>query len=110
MSISVTDVLAKKTTWLLGKRQDGSISPGLGLLTWGYHAAVRTKLQAQRAISDEHIYDCIHGSVYLGGWPAHQGICPQEEKLAVLDVTCELPKRVASEAYLTVPVWDTHGE
>ena len=54
---------------------------------------------------------------YLGGWPADDRLLPPAGegklgKLAVCDVTAELPKRVKSveeDAYLVVPVWDSHA-
>ena len=54
---------------------------------------------------------------YLGGWPADDRLLPpvgegKLGKLAVCDVTAELPKRVKSveeDAYLVVPVWDSHA-
>ena len=46
---------------------------------------------------------------YLGGWPHEADALPPGVS-AVLDVTAELPKVVASEGgYLNLRVWDTHG-
>lgn len=48
---------------------------------------------------------------FIGAWPSEEALVPTVRP-AVLDVTCELPLQVAlpADAYLTLPVWDTHGK
>lgn len=110
VSVSTSEAFASKTTWLLGKRRNGTIAPR-GLIFWQYHAAIRGKLAIQRVLSSENRYDRIgiEESLFLGGWPSDQRGVPGGGSLAVLDVTCELPLRVSADAYLMVPVWDTHS-
>lgn len=48
------------------------------------------------------------GRSYLGGWPESAGKLPKVNQLAVVDVTCELPK-MHPHKYLLLPVWDTQG-
>lgn len=110
VSVSTTETLASKTTWLLGKRRNGTIAPR-GMIWWQYHAAVRGKLAIQRTVSSENRFDRIeeHPQLFLGGWPSDQEGVPRVASLAVLDVTCELPFRVTADAYLMLPVWDTHS-
>lgn len=109
ISISATDQLAPHSTWILGKRRrDGRILPR-GWLLWAYHAGIRIKLRLQRMITNENVYDGIFEKMYLGGWPSNAREAPQVDKLAVVDVTCELPLKIAAKAYLMVPVWDTHS-
>jgi len=48
-----------------------------------------------------------HARRYLGGWPARGDLLPPGHP-AVVDVTCELPRR-HKQPYHNVAVWDTHG-
>ena len=100
--------LASRTTWMLGKRADGSIS-ALGLLAFApYHAGLRAKLALQRRFSSEPAWNLVAGQLYIGAWPSGPALVPTAQ-LAVLDVTAELPLQVAPPAYKRIAVWDTHS-
>ncbi len=125
VSIAASDLLAKRTTSLLGKRPDGSISPVRYALFLPYHIGLRTKLRlersgegvpgaevARRAGSHEDPFNKIVDGLYLGGWPANERLLPPRGRrgIAICDVTCELPRRaMLAEAYCVVPCWDSHA-
>jgi len=110
ISIAASAPLARHTTWILGKRKDGSVSPiGLALL-WPYHFGLRAKLAIQRKLSSEKPFNRIGKNFYLGAWPSEAALAPLVgSSLSVLDVSCELPLQIEAPAYLALPVWDTHG-
>ena len=134
VSIAASDLLAQRTTFLLGKRRDGSIDPVRYAMFLPYHIGLTTKLRLERSNvedisettgidrarsesrrhdrSHEDPFNKITDGLYLGGWPADESLLPPPGKngVAVCDVTCELPRRVMSiGAYTTVPVWDSHA-
>lgn len=59
--------------------------------------------------SDEDLWHEILEGWYLGGWPPYKAALPEADKLAIIDVTCELPRKIAKCAYMCIPVWDTHA-
>ncbi|KAK2080810.1 hypothetical protein QBZ16_000664 [Prototheca wickerhamii] len=85
----------------------GTIKPLNLSLLWPYHAALRTKLALQRAVSDEPAWNAVTPHYFIGAWPSEQALVPALNA-SVLDVTCELPLQVQPPAYLSIPVWDTH--
>ncbi|KAK9823004.1 hypothetical protein WJX81_005381 [Elliptochloris bilobata] len=107
VSIAASDAMAADSTGLLGKDRDGVIGWWAWPLFWPYHLALRVKLHYQRWVSTEPLYSRIADGWYLGGWPAHGDLVPPGGP-AVVDVTCELPRR-HSQPYSNVPVWDTHA-
>lgn len=120
VSLASSSMLACQTTWLLGKQQDGSIDPVRYCIGYPYQVGIQTKLFLERSHGDEPVYDEIIPRVFLGGWPAHPALLPVDtspskagmgRKIAVVDVTCELPCRVRDDidAYHLVPVWDSHA-
>lgn len=109
VSLAASVPLASRTTWLLGKKRDGSISPISFVLFWPYHVALRTKLALQRRFSKEAPWNKVTTTYYIGSWPAAQHLLPNKS-IAVIDVTCELPLMVDATAYKLIPVWDTHGK
>lgn len=127
VSIAASDLLAKRTTSLLGKRPDGSISPVRYAMFLPYHIGLTTKLRlersgeggpvdgtvaARRDGGHEDPFNKIVDGLYLGGWPANDRLLPPRGKMgiAICDVTCELPRRaMSSEAYRVVPCWDSHA-
>lgn len=63
----------------------------------------------QRRKSAEPLYDQLAGTrLYIGGWPEQPGWLPPVQ-LAILDVTCELPRTYMDTEYLMLPTWDTQG-
>jgi hypothetical protein len=119
ISLASSNMFAQKTTGLLGKRADGSMDPVLYALGGTYQIGLQTKLYLERRQDSEAPFDMVAEGLYLGGWPANVHLLPGEDsgkgatpfKLAVVDVTCELPCRVrhAVDAYLPVLVWDSHA-
>lgn len=114
VSLASSSGLARKTTWLLGKKEDGRMDPLRYYLGWSYQLGIQTKLYVERTYGDEPSYDEIIPTVFLGAWPANENLLPHQarnKKIAVVDVTCELPCNVRPviDAYHLVPVWDTHA-
>ncbi|KAG7669411.1 putative Uncharacterized protein YnbD [Nannochloris sp. 'desiccata'] len=108
ISIAASSKFARHSTWLLGKRKDGTINPVSKMLLWPYHAGLRAKLAIQRHVSSEPAWDQITPTYFIGAWPSEQALVPAAHP-AVLDVTCELPLQVRPPAYKMIPVWDTHS-
>lgn len=108
VSIATSTAFASSSTWILGKRKDGTIAPAAALLFWPYHVGLRTKLFIQRRVSTEPAYNKITPIYYLGGWPSEEALTPSVHP-AILDVTCELPLQAKPPAYKMIPVWDTHS-
>ena len=109
VSLAASSVFARHSTWLLGKRKDGTLSPASLIFFYPYHVGLRTKLAIQRRYSTEPAYDRITPTYYLGAWPSEEALVPAVHP-AVLDVTCELPLQVRPPAYKLIPVWDTHSK
>ena len=114
VSIASSSALATKTTWLLGKREDGSMDPFRYYLGYSYQLGIQTKLYLERTYGDEPPFDEIIPTLFLGAWPADESLLPatrQDQKIVVVDVTCELPCRVGGDidGYHLVPVWDSHA-
>ena len=109
VSLAASSALARHSTWVLGKGNNGTISLPSKILFWPYHAGLRAKLALQRRYSSEAVWDQITPTYYLGGWPSEEALVPIVRP-AILDVTCELPKQVhIVPAYKMIPVWDTHS-
>ena len=53
---------------------------------------------------------CVCAGWYLGGCPTQPSDLPPGPAPALLDVTCEMPRGVAGDAYLVLRSWETHGE
>ena len=109
VAIAASAPFARHTTWIMGKRRDGTISPVGVLLAWPYHAGLRAKLALQRKMSSEDSWNKVGDNYYLGSWPSEEALVPAVHP-AVLDVNCELPLQVKPPAYLMLPVWDTHSK
>ena len=120
VSMAASDLLAQRTTSLLGKRPDGSIAPVRYAIFLPYHIGLTTKLRLERSSTDatdrsgshEDPFNKIVDGLYLGGWPANERLLPPRGKrgIAICDVTCELARRATSaEAYRMVPCWDSHA-
>lgn len=118
ISLASTSMLAQQTTGLLGKRMDGSFDPLRYALGCTYQVGLQTKLYLERRQGSEAPYNVITDGIYLGGWPANEQLLPRRggpsqtrSKLAVIDVTCELPCKVRPilDAYLPIMVWDSHA-
>lgn len=108
VAAAASEHLAAHTTWLLGKRTNGTIKPLSFALFWPYHAGLRAKLAIQRQLSSEPSFSKITDDFYIGAWPSEEALVPTVHP-AVLDVTCELPLQLVPPAYKVLPVWDTHA-
>lgn len=125
VALASSSKLAGKTTWLLGKRESGRMDPVRYCLGASYQLGIQTKLYLERTYGDEPVYNEIIPTVYLGGWPSGVESLPailrsdsrrrtratSRKKIAVIDVTCELPCKIRHviDAYHLVPVWDSHA-
>lgn len=99
--------LCHHSTGLLGKGKEGLFSP-LAYVAWlPYHGGLHVRLWWRRRTRKEPLFNQITPGWYLGGWPYSASALPQG-KLAVVDVTCELP-RTHKKAYHCIPVWDTRA-
>lgn len=94
--------VAARWTPLLGKRADGSLPVWSYLVWWPWHAVVRTSAWWFRRRSIAPLTE-VHPGWWLGSWP-HPGDVVGVP--AVVDLTCELPRRTADGPYLCLPTWD----
>lgn len=86
-------------TGLLGKSAAGLLPWWSYLLFSPWHLVVRGSAAQSRR--KEPVVQELAPGWFLGGWPAPPG--PYH---AVLDLTCELPRRLEAESYLCLPTWD----
>lgn len=70
----------------------------------GWHGRAGTRAGLRAGAGDP---TPVRACRYLGGWPARGDLLPPGHP-AVVDVTCELPRR-HKQPYHNVAVWDTHG-
>ncbi|KAG2447196.1 hypothetical protein HYH02_007938 [Chlamydomonas schloesseri] len=106
VSAAASDLLARKSTALMGKNLGGTIHPLSWLLMAPYHLGLRLKLGVQRLISAEPLYNRVLPGWYIGGWPWSAGELPSDSP-SVLDCTCELPRTAHRHRYCCLPIWDT---
>lgn len=95
---------------LLGKSSDGSFPIWSQIMFSPYLYFVRLFSTLRRLTSGEPPYSEICEGLFVGGWPSCIEKLPPGNP-AVIDCTCELPRRkeVSGLAYLCVPVWDTRA-
>ncbi|KAG2444456.1 hypothetical protein HXX76_001209 [Chlamydomonas incerta] len=106
VAAAASDLLARKSTPLMGKNLGGSIHPLSWVLMLPYHLGLRVKLGLQRLVSTEPLYNRVLPGWYIGGWPWSAGELPAEVP-SVLDCTCELPRTAHRHRYCCLPIWDT---
>jgi hypothetical protein len=94
--------VALRWTPLLGKRSDGTVPLWSYLVWWPWHLVVRVSAWWFRRRSTAPLTE-VHAGWWLGGWPQPGDA---ETWPAVLDLTCELPRRTPARDYLCVPTWD----
>lgn len=88
---------------LLGKRRDGSMPLWSPLIWWPWHLATRVSAAAGRLRGEP--YTEVAPGWYIGGWPETPELF--DDWPAVVDTTCELPRRVPDDVpYLNLPTWD----
>lgn len=100
VAASATDAAARYTTRLLGKREDGSISPLGLLLWWPYHLGLQIRLYKRRTYGTEPLFHQVHPG-WCGVRPC---AAPQSCLLAracLLSLTAlymhlQVPRRVAA--------------
>jgi len=95
---------------LLGKNPDGSFSIWSTIMFSPYLNFVRAFSALRRLGSGEAPYTEICEGLYVGGWPSSPDKLPPGNP-AVIDCTCELPRRLefSGHAYLCIPTWDTRS-
>lgn len=95
---------------LLGKSSDGSFPIWSRIMFSPYLYFVRLFSTLRRLTSGEPPYSEICDGLFVGGWPSSLEKLPPGNP-AVIDCTCELPrkKEVSGLAYLCVPIWDTRA-
>lgn len=95
---------------LLGKSSDGSFPIWSQIMFSPYLYFVRLFSTLRRLTSGEPPYSEICDGLFVGGWPSSLEKLPPGNP-AVIDCTCELPrkKEVSGLAYLCVPIWDTRA-
>ncbi|CAG9460118.1 unnamed protein product [Pedinophyceae sp. YPF-701] len=111
VSTACSRPLHRRTTGLLGKTRDGKFPLWSWAVFWPYHFGLRLKLHLQRSKRNaEDLYNEIDAAPgwFIGGWPSNASELPGQD-VAVVDVTCELPRTHATGAYFAVPTWDTTG-
>jgi protein-tyrosine phosphatase len=90
-------------TSLLGKQTTGEIPWWSWFIWWPWHLAAHTSAWWFRGRGAPPFTE-VHPGWWLGTWP-HQAQSPEPWE-AVLDLTCELPRRQQTQHYLCVPTWD----
>lgn len=95
---------------LLGKSSDGSFPIWSQIMFSPYLYFVRLFSTLRRLTSGEPPYSEVCDGLFVGGWPSSLEKLPPGNP-AVIDCTCELPrkKEVSGLAYLCVPIWDTRA-
>ncbi|GFR52561.1 hypothetical protein Agub_g15150, partial [Astrephomene gubernaculifera] len=108
VALAASNLMARSSTKLLGKRPCGLLHPLSWLLLLPYHLGLRVKLAAQRLVSSEPLYNRVLPGWYIGGWPwAGPSELPPDCP-SVLDCTCELP-RTHRNRYMCLATWDTQA-
>lgn len=100
---------------LLGKTRDGGFPVWSTVIFGPFHVFVRLYVYLKRwkrRGRKEPAYDEVAPGLFLGGWPdSHKRMPPG--KPAVVDCTCELPRRsfvfAKDQPYLCIPSWDTRA-
>ncbi|KAL7107958.1 hypothetical protein ACP275_06G086700 [Erythranthe tilingii] len=95
---------------LLGKGSDGRFPIWALIIFSPYLYFVRAFSALRRLTSGEAPYTEICEGLFVGGWPYSNDKLPPG-KPAIVDCTCELPRKeeVSGNAYLCVPTWDTRA-
>ncbi len=94
-------ILLKRPAWM-GKRPDGTF-PWWSLVVWApWHVLTRGVASLQRRVSPPGASD-VGSGLWVGAWPL-AGDAPADA--AIVDLTAELPRRVATPAYFCAPTWD----
>lgn len=95
---------------LLAKNTDGTFPIWSKLIFSPYLYFVRGFSALRRLFSGEAPYSEISDGLYVGGWPSSPDKLPPGNP-AIIDCTCELPRRseFLRNAYLCVPTWDTRS-
>ncbi|MBN2799642.1 MAG: dual specificity protein phosphatase family protein [Deltaproteobacteria bacterium] len=92
-------------TRLFLKRSDGWIPLSMLVIFWPWHTFLWVVFLMQRTWSKDNLYDEVAPGWILGAWPWDHRTW--ERWPAVVDLTCELPRRApAGTPYLNLPTWD----
>ena len=99
--------LCKRTPSLFGKNAKGVLGLPHQLAFLPFQCAIRAKLLYRRRFGEEPLWDHVKDGFYIGGWPNEQQSLPTPDA-AVVDCTCELPRRHRNP-YLLCATWDTQS-
>lgn len=103
VTLVVSASIAAGFPGLLGKTADGRLPSWSRALFWPWHALVRATTRAVRHSGEPVVTEVLPGWL-IGGWP-HRADRFLDWP-AVIDVTCELPRRGPERPYLCLPTWD----
>jgi len=115
-------VRLKRFSQIIGKHSDGIIPWWSYLLWWPFHLLVHTGLSVNM-MTDPRLNTIqeVYPGYYLSGWPATRyfnssykpiastgSTTYPETFAAVVDLTCELPRKISipTQNYLLVSTWD----
>ncbi|KAH7663441.1 Protein-tyrosine-phosphatase protein [Dioscorea alata] len=94
---------------LLGKGSDGSFPLWSLLIFSPFLVFVRMVVFVRRMRSREPLYSELSEGLFVGGWPSSLNKMPPGDP-AVIDCTCELPRRsISGSGYLCIATWDTRS-
>lgn len=94
---------------LLGKGSDGSFPLWSLLIFSPFLVFVRMVVFVRRIRSREPLYSEVSEGIFVGGWPSSLNEMPPGDP-AVIDCTCELPRRsISGSGYLCIATWDTRS-
>lgn len=108
--VSIASLPSINLPLLLGKKSDGTF-PVWSIVIFGPFLFFVRFLPSLRGLYlRDDPYSEICEGVYVGGWPCSPDRLPPGTP-AVVDCTCELPRRleVSGTGYLCVPTWDTRS-
>lgn len=109
--VSITSHPSINLPILLGKRSDGTFPLWSLAMFSPYLYLARAFSALRRKKSGEPPFSEICEGLYVGGWPSSPDKLPPG-KPAILDCTCELPRKMElsrNHAYFCIPTWDTRS-
>ena len=104
VTVMVGASIAVRWTGLFLKNANGDMPWWVPIAFWPWLLTLRGILLLRRKVGSEPLFSEIHPGWFLGGWPYDPKVF--ERWPAVIDVTCELPRRRPEGPYLCLPTWD----
>jgi protein-tyrosine phosphatase len=94
----------QKHAWIIGKSaKDGSLPVWSQVVWWPFHATNRVFARLAKNRKGVAAATEVFPHFWVGGWHAFELDVEWE---AVVDLTCELPRRCPAAHYLNLPTWD----